>query len=77
MEQLLKISNRLNGKTGVLVPHGDVGALSGAIGGLAGDRSRIEALGHEGVKFAAELTWEEAARKTRDHLEETIRKGGE
>jgi glycosyltransferase involved in cell wall biosynthesis len=45
----------VSGRTGVLVPPGDVGALAGAIGELAGDRERRERLGRSGRELAGGL----------------------
>jgi glycosyltransferase involved in cell wall biosynthesis len=58
-----------DGETGVLVPHGDVGALAGAMAGLARDRALRERLGRGARVFAESLSWERAARETEAHLE--------
>jgi len=42
-----------HGRTGLLVPPGDPGALAGALGALLGDRPRAHRLGHAGQAHAA------------------------
>lgn len=58
----------VHGRTGLLVPHGDVGALADALGSLACDRVRVEALGRAARDFAAGFTWKRAADRTEAHL---------
>lgn len=60
-------------RTGLLVPHGDVAALADALGSLARDRARVEALGRGALEFAADFTWERAADRTEAHLAEVAR----
>jgi glycosyltransferase involved in cell wall biosynthesis len=62
-----------DGETGYLVPHGDVGALTDRLMGLAQDPRRVEMLGAAGRRFAETLTWDRAADETGRHLERTIR----
>ncbi len=57
-----------HGVTGLLVPHGDVAALAGALDALARDPARVAALGGAARQFAENLSWEAAARATETHL---------
>ena len=57
-----------DGETGYLVPHGDVGAMAGAMGRLAGDASLVARLGVQARRFAETFTWERAADETASHL---------
>jgi glycosyltransferase involved in cell wall biosynthesis len=56
------------GETGLLVPHGDVEALAGAMRQLASDAERVEALGRGALAFARSFSWERTARETEAHL---------
>ena len=47
-----------DGKTGLLVPHGDVDALAGAIRGLVTDRALRLRLGAEARRYAESLSWD-------------------
>jgi len=58
-----------HGETGLLVPHGDVGAMAAALGELARDAGRRERLGRGARAFAESLSWERAADQTEAHLE--------
>lgn len=58
-----------DGRTGMIVPHADVEAWASAMASLAEQPERVETMGRQGVEFAASLTWEATARKTRQHLE--------
>ena len=58
-----------HGETGLLVRHGDVAAMAGAMGSLAGDAALRERLGRGARAFAESLSWERAARETEAHLE--------
>lgn len=60
------------GETGFLVPHGDVDALADRMLALAGDPVLVERMGAAGRAFALGLSWEETARQTEAHLQETI-----
>ncbi|MFH1764359.1 MAG: glycosyltransferase family 4 protein [Gemmatimonadota bacterium] len=53
----------LDGQTGLLVPHGDVDALSRAITSLLGDERRREKMGIAARSFSGNFTWEDSARK--------------
>jgi glycosyltransferase involved in cell wall biosynthesis len=57
-----------DGETGYLVPHGDVGAMAGAMGRLASDPSLVARLGVQARRFAETFTWERAADETASHL---------
>lgn len=57
-------------RTGWLVPHGDVRALSRAMRELAEDRTRVETFGKNAREFALGFTWEKAAAETLAHLTE-------
>ncbi|HEX2777891.1 MAG TPA: glycosyltransferase family 4 protein [Gemmatimonadaceae bacterium] len=61
-----------DGETGLLVPHGDVGAMARAMGRLAADRALVESFGAAGRRFAETFTWDRAADQTAAHLEEII-----
>lgn len=58
----------MHGRTGILVPHGDVGALAEAIGGLAGNVAEVERLGAGALAFAQGFTWTRTAEETERHL---------
>jgi len=57
------------GETGLLVPHGDAGAMAAALGRLARDAVLRERLGRGARAFAESLSWDRAARETEAHLE--------
>lgn len=61
------------GRTGFLVPHGDVGALAERMRVLAGDRGLVERLGTEGRARAAQFTWERSAQRLLDACERRLR----
>lgn len=61
-----------HGRTGYLVPHGDVGALAGRMLALAGDPAAVEALGRAARSLAESLNWDAAARATEVHLRDII-----
>jgi len=61
------------GETGELVPHGDPHALAAAMLRFATDPARVARFGAAARRFAETLSWETAARLTRDHLDETVR----
>lgn len=49
-------------RTGILVPHGDVGALSGAMARIIDDPELRARLGAAAVDFAGTLSWDASAR---------------
>ncbi len=61
-----------DGETGVLVPHGDVGAMGRAMARLAGDRRLVDTFGMAGRRFAETFTWDRAAKETLAHLAEIV-----
>lgn len=65
-----------DGDTGVLVPHGDVGALAAAFGRVLRDPALVASLGERGRRFAETLTWDRAADLTEAHLAAAVRRGG-
>jgi glycosyltransferase involved in cell wall biosynthesis len=58
-----------DGRTGFLVPHGDVGAMAAALERFASDPALVASMGAAGVAFANTLTWDRAAAETAAHLE--------
>ncbi|HEX2187772.1 MAG TPA: glycosyltransferase family 4 protein [Longimicrobiaceae bacterium] len=58
----------LDGRTGLLVPHGDVSALAAALESLARDPLRVETLGRAALDFASQFTWDRTADETEAHL---------
>lgn len=50
-----------DGETGVLVPHGDVGALAREVARLLEDAPRREEMGHAARLHSERFTWEDAA----------------
>ena len=51
----------VDGETGLLVPHGDVDALTEAIGGLLDDHARREAMGRAARRYAKRFSWDVSA----------------
>jgi glycosyltransferase involved in cell wall biosynthesis len=64
-----------HGETGLLVPHGDPGALAEALGALAREPARRERLGRGARAFAVTLSWDRAADETLAHLEDAAAGG--
>ena len=64
-----------DGDTGYLVAHGDVRAMSAAMGRLAADGALVERLGAQARGFAETFTWERAAEETERHLERVLATG--
>lgn len=61
----------VDGKTGYLVPHGDVPTLSDRMIRLFSDDHLADRMGAEGVRWAATFNWEETTRKTLELLQES------
>jgi glycosyltransferase involved in cell wall biosynthesis len=57
-----------DGETGFLVPHGDTGAMAGAMRRIADSMDLVERLGRHAREFAETFTWERAAAQTLEHL---------
>ena len=70
------LSVTLDGKTGILVPHGDIPAMAAALGRLAASPDTVRSLGEAGRTFAEQFTWDAAARQTEEHVLEVVRQGG-
>jgi len=66
----------LDGRTGFLVPHGDVGQLAAAYDRIIADPALVTRLGTAGRAFAESFTWESAADHTEAHLLQRMREGG-
>jgi len=58
----------LDGETGLLVPHGDVERLGGALEELLGNQERRERMGSRARRFAERFTWEGSARSMEEFL---------
>jgi glycosyltransferase involved in cell wall biosynthesis len=61
-----------DGKTGLLVPHGDVEALAKAIRALMEDASLRNDMGSAARRFAEGFTWEASARTTEGFLSRQV-----
>jgi glycosyltransferase involved in cell wall biosynthesis len=59
----------LDGRTGLLVPHGDVEALADALARLLVDEGLRARLGRAGVEFAGEFSWDVSASRWEALLE--------
>jgi glycosyltransferase involved in cell wall biosynthesis len=62
----------IDGKTGYLVPHGDIQALADALGRFAGEPGLVRMMGVNGRKFAETFTWNRAATETEAHLSSVL-----
>jgi glycosyltransferase involved in cell wall biosynthesis len=60
----------VHGRTGLLVPHGDVEALAGAMRRVAAEPGLRDALGDGAREFARGFGWDRAADETARHLRE-------
>jgi len=58
----------LHDQTGLLVPHGDLGALTEALGQLLRDTARREEMGRQARDFAQTLSWQASADALEAHL---------
>lgn len=64
-----------DGRTGFLVPHGDVPAMGAAMRRLAESRTLVESLGKDARGFAEGFTWERTAHETEQHLMHVVARG--
>ena len=60
----------VDGETGLLVPHGDVGAMTAAMQRIAASPDVVRAMGERGRRFAEGFSWDAAAIETERHLEQ-------
>jgi glycosyltransferase involved in cell wall biosynthesis len=58
----------LDGRTGYLVPHGDLAALTAVFERFGRDPALVSTMGEAGRRFAETLTWDRAAAETESHL---------
>jgi glycosyltransferase involved in cell wall biosynthesis len=62
----------VHGRTGVLVPHGDVGALAGTLLELIDDTGARLKMGRAARTFSEGFTWEASARKMEEFLRDRV-----
>lgn len=65
----------VDGETGILVPHGDIPAMAGAMRALIASPSLVRMMGEAGRRFAEGFSWDKSADNTLSHLEEVVMKG--
>ncbi len=65
----------VDGRTGYLVPHGDVEALAARISGLLADTEGREQMGREGRRFAATFSWDRTAEEMEVAMNEAVASG--
>jgi glycosyltransferase involved in cell wall biosynthesis len=63
----------IDGKTGVLAPHGDVPAFAAALQSLLDDRARRREMGRAARAFAETASWDASARRVREVLSAAAR----
>ncbi len=61
-----------DGRTGFLVPHRNIDAMTAALERLARDPALVATMGRAGREFAETLTWDHAAAATAAHLTQVI-----
>lgn len=64
-----------DGETGLLVPHGDVAGLAGALGRLLDDEPLRRRLGEGGVAWARRFSWDAAAERIEARLRVAAQRG--
>ena len=62
----------VHGETGLLVPHGDVDALTEAIGGLLDGYARREAMGRAARRYAERFSWDASTDALERLLDEVV-----
>ena len=67
----------VDGKTGFLVPHGDIPRLAEGLTTLLTDDRLAQEMAEEGVRWAAGFNWESSAEKTLQLIETIVGGGGE
>ncbi len=67
----------IDGETGMLVPHGDIAAMTSAMDRLATTPALVRSMGERGRRFAEGFTWDRAAAETEQHLREIAGLGEE
>ena len=65
----------VDGETGLLVPHGDITAMAGAMRKFIDTPSLVRTMGEAGRRFAEKFSWDRSADATISHLEEVVMKG--
>jgi glycosyltransferase involved in cell wall biosynthesis len=63
----------VHGETGLLVPHGDIAALAGAMGRILADPGLRERMGASARSFALRYSWAEAANAMEAFLTRVVR----
>ncbi|MBC7790082.1 MAG: glycosyltransferase family 4 protein [Anaerolineae bacterium] len=63
----------IGGRTGILVPHGDISAMAAALGKFAASSDMVRVMGAAARTFAERFTWDAAATETEEHLLEVVR----
>jgi glycosyltransferase involved in cell wall biosynthesis len=62
----------LDGRTGLLVPHGDIAGLTTAFERFGRDPALVATMGAAGRRFAETLTWDRTAAETETHLMDVL-----
>jgi glycosyltransferase involved in cell wall biosynthesis len=66
----------VDGRTGFLVPHGDIASLGEKITLLLTDNRLAASMAEEGVRWAARFHWDESAKATLALIDEAVARGG-